>query len=231
LNTTNTGLNSTKQEHLLLAGVEVSLWRTLLNETYDPAHERSLSSDELVRANRYLSPLVRQRFITSRATLRAILAEYLNIKPGDVEFQYSRQGKPALGEQHPLRFNISHSENLLVVAVTWGHEVGIDVEAVRSMPEADTIAAQYFSPTEYECYQTLPDDIKLQAFFNCWTRKEAYIKACGEGLALPLSSFEVSFLPGEPPYLLRPAVWPMYAFSPAPDYIGALAVAGRCTDR
>jgi 4'-phosphopantetheinyl transferase len=99
------------------------------------------------------------------------------------------------------------------------------------MPEADTIAAQYFSPTEYECYQTLPDDIKLQAFFNCWTRKEAYIKACGEGLALPLSSFEVSFLPGEPPYLLRPAVWPMYAFSPAPDYIGALAVAGRCTDR
>jgi 4'-phosphopantetheinyl transferase len=222
-------LNTATINHtsLTLAGAELHLWSGTLDA--DPAHESILTPDELARAQRYRLPLVRQRFIAGRAILRTILAPYLDIEPGDIVFHYSQHGKPSLVDSR-LRFNVSHSDNLLLIAVSWHHDLGVDVEYIRPMPDAATIAADYFSRAEYEQFSRLPDDQKPQAFFNCWTRKEAYIKACGAGFAIPFSSFEVSFLPGEPAQMIHPAAqdsrsWHMHAFSPDQGAVAAVVAA------
>jgi 4'-phosphopantetheinyl transferase len=216
---------------LTLGGKEIDLWRVDL-DVDDAAQSNTLSADELARARRYLSSQVRQCFVSSRTALRTILAKYLHTEPGELCFQYTPAGKPALGRQFadsPLRFNLSHSKHLMLVAVAWEHELGVDVEHIRMMPEEDTIAADFFSPAEYEIYRTLPGPAKQQAFFACWTRKEAYLKACGGGLAISLSGFQVTFAPGEPARLLKPAEgdlrqWEMHDLNSFPGYAAALVI-------
>jgi 4'-phosphopantetheinyl transferase len=225
-------MNNASMSSLTLGGTEIHLWSIFLDDAYKLARENLLSPDERARSRRYLIPQARLRFVACRVMLRLILAEYLHVEPGALCFQYSRYGKPALGgpwSDHPLRFNLSHSENFLTVAVTWERQVGIDVEYVRPVPDADTIAADYFSPAEYTLYQNLSLELKPQAFLNYWTRKEAYIKACGDRLAVPLSGFEVTFLPGEPTHLVRAAEndlqqWEMYTLALPLGYTGALVV-------
>jgi 4'-phosphopantetheinyl transferase len=191
-----------------------------------------LSDSERERASRFVFERDRRRFTIARARLRQLLAERLGIQPGSLEFTYSAYGKPALARRFAdsdLRFNVSHCEDLAVYALAVGQEVGIDVEVVRVMRDADDIAARFFSRRENEAYRALDPRDRPLGFFNCWTRKEAFIKALGEGLSHPLDRFDVSLAPGEPARILRVenapgnnCGWRMRSFSPAPGFVAAV---------
>lgn len=194
-----------------------------------------LSAAERQRAVRLRRPRHARRFITARAGLRRLLAERLQVAPQSIEFTYGEHGKPALGGRlaHAgLSFNLSHCERVAVYAFARGCEVGVDVEAVRAFPEADRIAACFFSRRENEVYCSLAPRDRPVAFFHCWTRKEAFVKALGAGLSLPLHGFDVSLAPGQPPAVESVAGvpgdggWRLSAFSPLPGFIAATAARG-----
>jgi len=191
-----------------------------------------LSEDEQQRAHRFVFDRDRRRFIVARARLRQLLGERLGVPPAALRFVYGAQGKPALAAKFAgsgLRFNVSHSEDVAVYAFALDREVGIDVEAVRELPDADDIAARCFSRRENETYLKLGSRERSLGFFNCWTRKEAFIKALGEGLSHPLDRFDVSLAPGEPARILRVGGapgehcgWRMQSFVPAAGFVSAL---------
>jgi 4'-phosphopantetheinyl transferase len=159
-----------------------------------PAGERArltrfLSADELQRAERFVTARDRERFVVARGGMREILAHEVGISPGKIEFHYTKHGKPELIPP-AIFFNLSHSQNRAALAISSGCEVGIDIEAIRPLKE--DIAANYFSRGEIAELDGLPPDDRLAGFYRCWTRKEAVLKALGEGLSRPLDSFEVS---------------------------------------
>ena len=199
-----------------------------------------LSQPERERAARFASGRDARRFIVRRARLRQLLGARLGVRPESVELVRGARGKPALANSggDSLRFNLSHSEDLAVYALSSGREVGVDVEAIRPLPppDADAIAACFFSRREYAAYRALDACDRPLGFFQCWTRKEAFIKALGEGLSHPLDSFDVSLAPGAPAELLRiepssgPGVergWRLASFSPAPGFVAAVAAERR----
>src|SRR5439155_15430775 len=165
-----------------------------------------LSASERKRADRFQFDRDRVRFIVRRGLLRQILARYLACDPAEISFTYEARGKPSLAnlmERHSIHVNLSHSHGLALIAVARQHALGFDVERVRPMPEADQIAAKFFSTRENAVLNALPSDSMLEGFFHCWTRKEAYLKATGEGIADSLPEVEVSLTPGRAPELLK----------------------------
>jgi 4'-phosphopantetheinyl transferase len=194
--------------------------------------ESLLSTQELNRADRFALDRERRRFIVARATLRRMLGQRLQIRPEKIELAYRTRGKPALAPSlanSGLRFNVSHHGEFAVYAFALGHEVGIDVEEIRDIPDADGIVGLVFSQREREMYDALDAPDKPRGFFNCWTRKEAFIKALGTGLSYPLDSFAVSLAPDEPARFIHingaPGIdcgWTLHAFEPQPGLIGAL---------
>jgi len=197
----------------------------------------TLTRDERLRADRFHFERDRRRFIAGRGLLRTILGRYLRCEPARIPLGYGPHGKPALSAMPAggltLQFNLSHSQNLVLYALTCGRRIGVDVEHIRPIPEAEHIARTLFSAREYAMLQSLPPDKRILGFFNCWTRKEAYIKAWGDGLAHPLDQFDVSLIPGEPARLLSTredtriaAHWSLRALTPASGYVAALAVEG-----
>ncbi|HKF97325.1 MAG TPA: 4'-phosphopantetheinyl transferase superfamily protein, partial [Steroidobacteraceae bacterium] len=192
-----------------------------------------LSDAERQRAGRFAFDRDRCRFVVARARLRQLLGARLNVRPDSVELVYGAHGKPALGRftDSDLRFNLSHSAETAVYVFALGREVGIDVEAIRAIPDADEIAARLFSRRENKAYLALDPRDKPLGFFNCWTRKEAFIKALGDGLRHPLDRFDVSLAPTEPAKILRVGSargdrcgWSMESFSPAPGLVAAVVV-------
>ena len=224
---------------LMLGSNEVHVWRAFLDLTTPQVQglEQTLSPEELGRAERYYFQKDRKHFIVARGLLRNILSRYLQIEPYQIRFRYGPHGKPELsgeGGWETLRFNVSHSHGLALYAITRSREIGVDVECIRSVPEAEQIAERFFSTRENAVFRALPPHEKLHAFFNCWTRKEAYIKAIGDGLSRPLDQFDVSLAPGEPARLLHiegapqeACHWSIQAPTPASGYIAALAVEGH----
>ena len=223
---------------LILADNEIHVWRAKLDLPSSQVQQLRdiLTGDELDRANRFYFEIDRQRFIAARGTLRSILSRYITTSPGHLRFYYNQYGKPVLARDfssHLLNFNLSHSGSMVLYAITRNMEIGIDVERVGSNFEYEEIAKRFFSVNEVAALRTIPTEKKLEAFYNCWTRKEAYIKAQGKGLSLPLDSFDVSLAPGDPPMLLltrdepqESALWTFLELLPGPGYIGALAVKG-----
>jgi 4'-phosphopantetheinyl transferase len=218
---------------------EVHVWRAALDQTpsqIQDFHHR-LAADEQARAARLCFERDREHFIAARGVLRNILGRYLNRAPESLSFCYGSHGKPALAgdlDEGAIRFNVSHSQGLALYAVTRGRELGIDLEHIRSELAAVEIAERFFSRREVAMLRSLPKEMQSQAFFRCWTRKEAYIKARGEGLSLPLDEFDVSLAPGEPAAVIGTQRDPFEAFrwslqdlTPAPRYAAALAVAGH----
>lgn len=191
-----------------------------------------LSNTERHRASRFAFDRDRNRFIVARARLRHLLAARLDVGPASVELLYGARGKPALSRRFAssgLRFNVSHSNDVAVYAFSVGREVGVDVEAVRALNDADAIAARFFSHRENTAYLALDPKDKATGFFNCWTRKEAFIKAIGDGLYYPLDRFDVSLAPGEPVKILRvedkpgnDCGWQLEAFCPISGYVAAV---------
>lgn len=225
---------------LQLSSRDVHIWRVSLHQPEDIFAKLSamLSKDEHARAERFKFEKHRRRFIVARGVLRDILRRYIDLRADAISFEYEKHGKPILVERlnsRNISFNVSHSEEMAVFAVTCNHAVGVDIEFVpRSLSNPDKIAKRFFSPAESDALLQLPEKMRREAFFTCWTRKEAFIKAIGEGLTHPLHQFEVAFLPGESPALLhtRPDTaeaekWTLSAFVPAENYIGAIVVEGQ----
>ncbi len=225
-------------EQPLLKEDEVHVWRAHLGAlpTVLETLFESLSTDERQRAGRFHFRKDCDRFIIARGVLRQILSRYLNTSPAQLRFSYTEYGKPELQDvpgKVPVRFNMSHSNEMALYAVTLGREIGIDVEFIREDFAGIEIAERFFSTAEVAVLRALPSALQTPAFFNCWTRKEAYIKARGEGLSYPLDQFTVSLTPGEPACLLSTHLdprdaerWKLFALSPADGYVGALAVEG-----
>src|SRR5215207_1379669 len=223
---------------LILADHEVHVWRAQIELPSPQVQQLSgiLTEDELDRARRFYFEIDRQRFITARGTLRSILSRYIPASPGHLRFYYNQYSKPSLAPEFSstlLNFNLSHSGSMALFAVTRNMEIGVDVERVHSDFEYEEIAKRFFSVNEVATLRTIPTEKKLEAFYNCWTRKEAYIKARGKGLSLPLDSFDVSFAPWELPMLLitkdepqERSLWTLLDLKPGIGYAGALAVRG-----
>lgn len=168
--------------------------------------------------------------MTARAALRVVLGAYLRIGPRDVRFAYGRRGKPRLSSPAELRFNASASSGLAVFALTLDCEVGIDVEAIRPVAEMDAVARRFFSSEEVAALERLPQVERDRPFYACWTRKEAYVKAVGDGLAVPLDSFRVTLLADETPRVIEVAgdaatasAWSLHDLDLGASYAGALA--------
>ena len=191
-----------------------------------------LSDAERRRASRFAFDGDRRRFVLARARLRELLGVRLGVRPESVELAYGACGKPALARRFAdsgLRFNLSHRDDVAVYGFSGEGEIGIDVEAVRVIDDADRIAARVFSRCENEAYQALDRPDRPLGFFNCWTRKEAFVKAMGDGLSHPLGGFDVSLAPGDPAKILRvdetpgdECGWRMESFSPASGFVAAV---------
>jgi 4'-phosphopantetheinyl transferase len=223
-------------ETLILGSDEVHVWRATLDQPTSQieSFRHTLAADEQARAERFYFQRDREHFIVARGVLRSLLGFYLNKAPECLSFRYSTHGKPALAWEScgdTVCFNLSHSHGVALYAVTRGREVGIDLECIRYNLETEQIAERFFSRREISTLRALPAALRRYAFFLCWTRKEAYIKARGEGLSLPLDQFDVSLIPGEPAALLsihpdphEALHWSLRELIPAPGYVAALAV-------
>src|SRR5712691_2292707 len=195
-----------------------------------------LSPDERARADRFQSARDRERFVVRRGVLRTILGWYVGIGPERLRFEYNPYGKPSLAGQtgmEPIRFNLTNSGGLALIAVTRGREVGVDVERLNTQFDALEVAERFFSPLEATGLRGLPTAAQKDACLRCWTRKEAYLKARGLGVTWPLDRFDVSVSPDhaallnvcdEPEELSR---WSMHNLNPEPGYVGALVIEGR----
>jgi 4'-phosphopantetheinyl transferase len=154
-----------------------------------------LSRDEIERAARFQSEGARSRFVLTRAWLRVILARCLDATPERITFSFGGNGKPALAEEwrhRELSFNVSHSEDYALIGLTSGRAIGVDIEQVRPMPDFAEITSGFFSESEMRAIEALPEPDRLRGFFRCWTRKEAFMKATGDGMAIALDGFSVS---------------------------------------
>ncbi len=215
---------------------EVHVWRATLD--LGPVElqraQATMTSDERARAARFHFPRDQHNFIAARGTLRTILARYVDRAPAQLEFCYSPWGKPQLTPGHDadgLRFNLSHSQGLALYAITRDREIGVDLEGVRADFAWEEIAGRFFAPREVEALRSVPAASQHRAFFNCWTRKEAFVKARGGGLSLPLDQFEVSLALGEPARLIATTGdpqeaphWSIRELEPAAGYVAAIAV-------
>jgi 4'-phosphopantetheinyl transferase len=217
-----------------LADDEVHVWCASLDRPPLPLEHliEVLTPDERATAARLHAERDRLRSGSSRGLLRWLLGGYLDVAPGRVGIQHGVRGKPMLANAR-LRFNVSHADGLLLLAVARRFEVGVDLERLRPLPRALAIADRYFAEREIQALRALPRDRVDEGFFSCWTRKEAYIKAHGKGLAVPLDQFEVALEPTEGAVTIdvhtelnESRTWSLHGLRPALGFVGALAAAG-----
>jgi 4'-phosphopantetheinyl transferase len=199
---------------------------------------RVLCDEEHQRADRFRFEPDRRRYIAARAALRILLGRYIDQPAERIVFSYSTTGKPSLqradGGSGP-HFNVSHSGEIALLAFCADAELGIDVELVHDIEDTESIVRRFFCAEEVDQWLELPAHLGQKAFYDCWTRKEAVVKAMGGGLSVPLDAFQVSFSPTDAPRVrfrhdgdVTP--WSLYDVSPASDYSGALAIRGAGWD-
>jgi 4'-phosphopantetheinyl transferase len=239
METSPASLWSPPPEIVFLQDDEVHVWKASLKPEGSSVQSLrlTLSPDERARAGRFYFQKDREHFVVARGLLRVILGRYLNREPGQLQFRYNPYGKPALVNhtgKSEICFNVSHSQELALYAITRGREIGVDIERIRPDMVEDQIAERFFSPREVRALRSLPPSSQPVGFFNCWTRKEAYIKARGKGLSFPLDQFDVSLAPGEPTALLHvsadpeePSRWSLRELAPGSGYAGAVIAEGQ----
>ena len=222
---------------VLLAEGEVHLWRAPLDLAGPELAglRRTLSPEESARAERFRFPAAQNRFAAARGSLRTILARYCHADPGSLQFGYGPAGKPCLASGDGPDFSVSHSHSRALYGIVRGREIGVDLERIgKPSLDHERIAERFFSPAEAAYLRSLPPESRAESFFRLWTLKEAYVKALGEGLRIPLASFEVSIAPGRPEASLRSANygparedWFLASVDPGSGYAAAVAVPGR----
>lgn len=193
------------------------------------AFERDLDDPERGRADRFRTAALRAAFVIGRGLLRSMLAGLTGVQPGRLRFDYGGHGKPRLAGRAGPRFNLSHSGGAALYAFCADRELGVDLERESPLDDHESIARRFFSPAEAAELASLPARERLAAFYRCWTRKEAYLKARGEGLGFPLERFAVSLRPAQPPRLHAPADgrrWSLHDVAPGPGYAAALVAEG-----
>jgi len=214
---------------LTLATGDVHVWRLGLDQPENIVAEfrDTLEAHELERAGRFHFEKHRTHFVVGRGGLRYVLARYLDVKPEEFRFSYGAYGKPALVSEE-LSFNMSHSHGVALFAVALDRELGVDVEHIRADFASEDIARRFFSRGEVAAFNALDKEEQVAAFFRCWTRKEAYIKAIGRGLSEPLDAFDVTLAPGEAALLRAErgdtSRWAMFDIDAGDGYAAALAV-------
>jgi 4'-phosphopantetheinyl transferase len=222
-----------------LSAGDIHIWQIPLSghELLLPSLRRLLSQDEIQRADRFYFDRDRQSFTVARAATRQVLGRYVNLSGETLAFSYGDKGKPELvqgAEGAPIKFNLSHSGEFALLAVTRGLCLGVDIERVNVDFAGEDIAERFFSRNEVAALRAIAAEARAESFFSCWTRKEAYIKALGEGLSAPLDSFDVAFGPGVPAALLSVRVspneierWSLYDIVAPPGYKAALVAEGK----
>lgn len=217
---------------------EVHIYRVFLDlpDRRVPPLTTILAPGERARAQRFHFERDRQRYVVGRASLRVLLARYLGAEPQSLEFQYGQHGKPQLvapRQMSALSFNVAHSEGIALYAITRSHAIGIDIERVRPLLQITRMAERYFAAEEQAALRNLSVSARQAAFFTCWTRKEAYMKALGRGMSIPLDSFAVSVASADPVRLLHiagsvedAARWSLYALTPDSGFVATVAVEG-----
>jgi 4'-phosphopantetheinyl transferase len=225
-------------EHPILTTGEVHIWRVYLNQGRSMVRRclNLLSADERERATKYYFQRDHDHFAVARGGLRMILSRYINLPPEQICFSHNPYGKPALRQglgDDSLRFNLAHSGTVALCALTRARAIGIDVEQMIEDRSGLELAERFFSPVEVSMLRGVAPALRTIAFFDCWTRKEAYIKARGEGLSHPLNRFTVSVTPGRPASLLstdddplEASRWTLIDLFPGHEYRAALAVEG-----
>jgi 4'-phosphopantetheinyl transferase len=218
----------------MVGAVEVFATRLDAGADAVRSSEAVLSDTDRQRANLFTFDRDRRRFVVGRAHLRELLARRLGVRPESVKLTCGARGKPAIAPGSTdldLRFNVSHAGDIAAYAIANGREVGIDIEAVRAVPNADGIASRFFSRQENEAYRALDPSDRPLGFLNCWTRKEAFVKALGDGLGYPFDRFDVSLAPGDPAKVLRVGStagdgcgWHLESPCLAPGLVAALVV-------
>ena len=221
--------------NLMLTSSEVHLWKMNLDLSREQVEKQYmiLSEDEKKRANSFKFEIHKNRFIIARSTMKLILSRYLNLPPEKIKFKYNAYGKPQLVNElksEGLEFNLSHSENLAIYGISRHHLVGVDLEYLRPMKEAEKLAERFFCSREFEAIKSLSIDKKEKAFFKLWTAKEAYLKAIGKGISGGLEQIEISLK--EPMELIKvpenaQSCWELLSFTPHPNYIAAMVVEGK----
>ncbi|BAY09449.1 4'-phosphopantetheinyl transferase HetI [Calothrix sp. NIES-2098] len=216
--------------NLTLLPNDVHIWRINLDQPESTLENlaATLSEDESARAQRFYFQEHRQRFIAGRGSLRAILGRYLGVAPQEVQFDYESRGKPFLAHKFAdsgLAFNLSHSQDLALCAVSKNRQIGIDLEYIRPMSDLESLAQRFFLPREYDVVRSLPVEQRPEVFFRYWTCKEAYLKATGEGIA-QLEKIEISLTPSQPAKLQTLKDWSLLELEPAENYAAAVAVGG-----
>lgn len=220
------------QAHPFLTDGMIHVWRATLDvsSAQEQFYRAYLASDELERADRFVRPSDRQHFTVARGVLRFLAGRYLEQQPAALQFIYSARGKPELVAYRTLQFNVSHSHGMALYAFALERPVGIDIELIRSDVAYAELAARFFASQEYETLRRLPQDQQQFAFFTCWVRKEAYLKARGDGIGYGLDQFAVTLVPGEPAALSWSGAeadaverWLLVSLEPDPKYAAALA--------
>ncbi|MEQ8187731.1 MAG: 4'-phosphopantetheinyl transferase superfamily protein [Candidatus Eremiobacterota bacterium] len=220
------------KKNIKIENNEVHIWLASLNidRTFVETLKKILSEDEIKRAEKFYFQKDRNHFIACRGILRNILGFYLNINPGEIKFSYNPYGKPSLNEtEKKLSFNLSNSHGMAIYGITCNRDIGIDIEHIPKDFSWEDIVKNFFSEKEIRSLYQIPTHLQKKAFFNGWTRKEAYIKAKGKGLSIALDSFDVSLTPGKPAELLEvrgeeKSRWFLKEIILDPDYVSAIAV-------
>ena len=218
-----------------LAPGEVHVWRVGLDASPEcvGAWRQTRTDDERARADRFRLEPLRRRYTAGRGRLRALLSRYVGLPPAEVALDSGPHGKPALANPATgIEFNLSHSGEVALIALSRRRAVGVDVEGTERQVAWDQVASRFFSPRERQALGALPEGQRRTAFFRCWTRKEAYVKATGQGLALGLTRFAVTLAPQEPPAVAwveggRGEDWGLADVDPGPGCVGAVCAAGR----
>lgn len=226
---------NTSPERPELGPNDIHIWRASLDQstTREQLFRKLLTADELLKADRFRFEKDRRHFTVARGVLRKLLSSYLGCSPATLQFDYSDYGKPSLTADYAsaLRFNLAHSGGVALYAFTKVGEIGIDLEFIRPEFTGDEIARRYFSAREVASLECLVEQKRHQAFFNCWTRKEAFIKAKGLGLSLGLDQFDVTLAPDEAAAVLHTRWdeteaprWSLRAIDVGAGFAGAIAI-------
>lgn len=227
-------------ELLALPEGQLHLWKLRLNQGEPKLRllEQTLAPDERARAERFHFERDRRRYIAARGQVRMILCRYLDVDPRSLQFCYGPCGKPFLAQPYEsgtLSFSLSHSRELALAVVARDRDVGVDLESIHRLKDAELIAARFFSAKENAVLRALPKAERVEAFFHCWTLKEAYVKATGDGLGRrPTQSFDVDFISGGPACLRsvegepeEASRWSLLRLAPERGYVGAVAAEGH----